>query len=95
MKTIYIDCRGVTSAGELWGRYVDAAQPEGGDAFGRNLDAFWDAIEHGGPGWPGEARLVFTNSRDLAPLRLQGGSSFLDALRNIADEASQTRVELD
>lgn len=95
MKTIYIDCRGVTSTGELWGRYLDAAQPEGGDAFGRNLDAFWDAIEGCGPGWPGKARLVFTNSRDLAPLRLQDGSSFLDGLRSIARDASQTRFDLD
>lgn len=94
MKTIYIDCRGVTSTAEVWRRYAEAAQPEGADVFGRNLDAFWDAIEGGGPGWPGEARLAFTNSSDLAHLRLSDGSSFLDGLRTIASQASQTRVDL-
>jgi ribonuclease inhibitor len=94
MKTIYIDCQGVTSAQEVWRRYLEAAQPEGSDTFGCNLDAFWDAIEGGGPGWPGDVELVFINTRDLAPLQLSHGASFLEGLQSLASKASRTRVHL-
>ena len=94
MRTIYIDCADVTSDSELWQRYLDAAQPEGADRFGRNLDAFWDAIERGGPGWPGAANLVFTQTADLAPVQLANGDSLLAGLQQIAREATQTRIKL-
>jgi len=94
MQTIIIDCDGAKSAAEVWQRYIDAAKPEGAGLFGRNLDAFWDAIEHGGPGWPGETKLVFRNSSRLASLEIASGSSFLDGLRRIANEATQTQIEL-
>lgn len=48
MRTIYIDREGAESADEVWQRYVDAVNPENAAVFGRNLDAFWDAVEHGG-----------------------------------------------
>lgn len=94
MRTIHIDCTGVTSPGAFWQRYLDAIAPAQAESFGRNLDAFWDAVEAGGPGWPGEARLVFTHSDALRPLQCEDGTSFLDALRRIADEATATRIEL-
>ncbi|WP_093294324.1 barstar family protein [Sphingomonas sp. NFR04] len=94
MPTIYIDCEGVKCADDVWQRYIDAANPEGATVFGRNLDAFWDAIEHGGPGWPGPAKLVFKHSTELAALQVRRGFSLLDGLRQIADEASQTPIEL-
>jgi len=62
MQTIYIDCAGVKSAADFWQRYIDTARPADADLFGRNLDAFWDAIEAAGPGWPGEVKLVFKHS---------------------------------
>jgi ribonuclease inhibitor len=94
MHTIYIDCSGVKSAADFWQRYIDAAKPADADLFGRNLDAFWDAVEGGGPGWPGEARLVFTHSSDLETLRVGSGKPFLDGLRQIADEVTVTHIEL-
>jgi hypothetical protein len=87
VNTILVDCAGVRSADEFWQLYLDAAKPEGATLFGRNLDAFWDAIEGAGPGWPGEAKLIFANSADLEP-------SLLDGLRRIAGEASHSRIEL-
>ncbi|NIJ64611.1 ribonuclease inhibitor [Sphingomonas leidyi] len=93
MRTIHIDCTGVTSPGAFWQRYLDAAAPEQADLFGCNLDAFWDAMEAGGPGWPGGARLVFTHSEALRPLKCRDGMSFLDALRRIATESTATRIE--
>jgi ribonuclease inhibitor len=94
MQTIVIDCDGAKSAAEFWQRYIDAAKPEGASLFGRNLDAFWDAIEHGGPGWPGEVKLVLRNSSELAALEVGSGLSLLDGLRRIANEATQTSIEL-
>lgn len=94
MRTILIDCEGVTSVSDFWQRYVDAANPQGADLFGRNLDAFWDAIEHGGPGWPGDVKLVFTNSAGLAKVAAASGPPLLDGLRRIADEATRIEIEL-
>lgn len=93
MRTIIIDCDGVKSGAEVWLRFIDAAQPQGASLFGCNLDAFWDAIEHGGPGWPGEAKLVFSNSSQLAALEVRNGSSLLDGLCRIADEATHAQIE--
>lgn len=94
MRTVYVDCSGVKSAADFWQRYLDAAQPVDGKLFGRNLDAFWDAVEGGGPGWPGEARLVFNHSSDLAALRLGSGTLLLDELRRIANEMTLMPIEL-
>jgi ribonuclease inhibitor len=95
MREIIIDCTGVASADELWQRYLNAAKPENASMFGRNLDAFWDAVEGGGPGWPGEVNLTFKHSDQLSPLRTRGGNgSFLDELRRIASDVSALRITL-
>ena len=95
MRKIRIDCAGVKSEAEVWQRYLDAAaNPEGSQHFGRNLNAFWDAIQRGGPGWPGEADLTFTNTAELASLKLADGASFLEELRKIANDSTNTRIEL-
>ena len=88
MKTISIDCSGIATPAEFWQRYVDVANPEGPGHFGRNLDAFWDAL-NGGPGWPGEVHLVFTNSVGLGSIR---GGDFYEALLEIASKSTHTKV---
>ena len=90
MRVITIDCRGVSSEDEFWSSYLSASQPDGSAIFGRNLDAFWDAL-HGGPGWPGECALRFTNTVAIEPLR---DGDFLQALRRIAKESKQVKIEL-
>jgi ribonuclease inhibitor len=45
MHTIAIDCSGFQSPDDLWQRYIDEAKPMAPEQFGRNLDAFWDAVE--------------------------------------------------
>jgi RNAse (barnase) inhibitor barstar len=95
MREIVIDCSGIESPDEFWQRYLDAAKPEGASMFGRNLDAFWDAIEGGGPGWPGEVTLIFTHADQLAALRTRGGKgSFIDALRSMANRTPTVIVRL-
>ena len=93
MRVVTVDCSGITSPDELWQRYLDAATPELGHLFGRNLDAFWDAVEGGGPGWPGEVELVFLNSSELAPLRnRRGDRGFLECLKEIANSATSVQI---
>lgn len=94
VKTISIDCAGLTDTAEFWHRYLDATQPQDAGFFGRNLDAFWDAIEGGGPGWPGNVRLVFTNASQIKSLRTFGSESFLEKLRQIANETTQIEIAL-
>jgi ribonuclease inhibitor len=91
IPSIVVDCDGVTTASEFWQRYLDAVQPAE-DGFGRNLDAFWDAIEGGGPGYPGPCKLFFRGTGGLAHLRLPGGGSFLAALREMANDATKVEV---
>ncbi|MGH6615761.1 barstar family protein [Sphingomonas sp.] len=94
MKEVIVDCSGIISSDELWQRYIDAAQPENASMFGRNLDAFGDAVEGRGPGWPGEIMLTFKHSEQLRPLRMRGGNgSFLDALKGIADRSSVVKID--
>ncbi len=64
--------------------------------FGRNLDAFWDAVEAGGPGCPGKVKLVFKYANHLEPLRTRdGGHSFLDMLKDIAREATVVNISFE
>jgi ribonuclease inhibitor len=92
MRAIHIDCANIESADAFWQRYLDVVQPDGGEMFGRNLDAFWDAVEGGGPGWPGDVELVFTNSRLLEPLKTAGGASFLAGLIRISEQATHAKL---
>ncbi|PXA98594.1 hypothetical protein DMC47_07770 [Nostoc sp. 3335mG] len=95
MRTIEISCAGVSSLDDFWQRYLDAVTPDGASIFGRNLDAFWDAVEGGGPGWPGKTRLIFTHSSEVARLPHTDGTSFLEGLRYLANHVTNTRIELE
>ena len=91
MLTFVIDCRGVASEAEFWARYVEAVQPEGAERFGRSLDAFWQAVEWGGPGWPGKCVLHFANTHELRGL---DDGAFLERLRAAARNATSLEISL-
>jgi len=82
MKTYLLDCSRSRCQSDFWDLYLDVIQPEGAEHFGRNLDAFWDAISGGGPGWPGECQLILISTDQLRrqePL-------FFEGLRRIAHD---------
>lgn len=91
-SVITIDCGKVTSEGAFWRLYLDSVKSDGSAAFGSNLDAFWDALERGGPGGPGEVDIHFINAKSLSSLR---GGEFLAELRRIASELTSARVTFD
>jgi RNAse (barnase) inhibitor barstar len=84
-RTIIVDAAGISTEGDFWQRYLDVVKPEGAQYFGRNLNAFWDAIDGGGPGFPGDVDLNFINISGL-------GRSFLISLENFASSASHIRI---
>ena len=86
-----IDCSDVRSEREFWDAYIRAAEPEGAEFFGRNLDAFWDALQ-GGPGGPAPRDLRFVGTAHLADLR---DGTFLRALQRIAHESAWVNITLE
>lgn len=88
MLEVVIDCSAVDSEADLWEAYVAAVMPEGATYFGRNLDAFRDALT-GGPGWPGDRIVRFVST---ARLRLREGN-FYAALKEICETAPCVTVE--
>lgn len=92
MPTYVVECRGVASEAEFWSRYVEAVRPGGARWFGRNLDAFWDAVDKGGPGWPGGCSLRFLDTHELRGL---GDGLLLRGLRDIARDATAVRISLE
>jgi ribonuclease inhibitor len=92
VRSVEIDCEGVITSADFWQRYIEPTQPvEPG--FGRNLDAFWDAL-NGGLGYPGDCELVFKNCGALKNLTTFGGTLMLDGLRQIAVQSEAIRVIL-
>ncbi len=102
METIIVDCSQVQDEPDFWREYVRAIPPEGTEYFGRNLDAFWDAVSGGGPGYPGECLLRFIHSDRLKTLKRdrfekgylwKGLSSIQQKLNQLA--GSGTRISLE
>jgi len=83
MSEVTVNCEGISSEHEFWGRYLEVVQPDGAGYFGCNLDAFNDALA-GGPGWPGEQAVRFVNTACLRSLR-QG--SFFQSLVEITSQS--------
>jgi ribonuclease inhibitor len=89
LSEITVDCAPVQTEADFWRVYVATVKPEGARYFGRNLDAFRDAILGGGPGWPGECVLRFVNT---AQLKTFGDGRFHTVLVEIAQSSRFVQV---
>jgi RNAse (barnase) inhibitor barstar len=93
-RTAIINCVGLRSEDEFWQRYLDTTTPRAPASFGRNLDAFWDAIEAGGPGCPVDLdHLHFVNLEQFLQ-QSSLGETWYKGLQKIAEDATQIKVTL-
>jgi hypothetical protein len=92
MRELIIDCSGFNDEADFWTAYLSTTQPEGAQFFGRNFDALWDALNAGGPGWPGECVLRFANT-DV--LRHWQDGKFYRALQKIALNSKAIAIHMD
>jgi ribonuclease inhibitor len=91
LQTITVDCARVETREDFWRAYLDTVKPPDEALFGRNLDAFWDALA-GGPGSPGSCVLRFVNTE---PLKGIDGGRFYGALLEIARNSRTVQVVLE
>ena len=87
MRRITMDCSAIHSESEFWDQYLKLIDAESARFFGRNLNAFRDALLGGGPGWPGECELELVNAQQLPPL-------FREGLEGIARQSTSEKVTL-
>lgn len=92
MRKFIVDCAAVTTEGRFWAKYLEVICPIGAEYFGRNLPGFNDVITAGGPGWPGECEVHFTNTVQVRQFR---HGEFFDALERIAIKSTSARLILD
>lgn len=67
-KNIFINGYSCKSQGDFWNQYVNQIPSDSAKFFGRNLDAFNDAITGGGPGFPGDCIIEIVGTEDLEEL---------------------------
>lgn len=77
-------CTGISDEAGFWDAYLNAVVPDGEADFGRNFDAFRDAILGGGPGWPGVCVLRLRGFDDL---RAVSGGNFCRWMEALAAES--------
>jgi len=85
MKKYILDCAFIKTDGDFWELYCNMVQPEGKEYFGRNLDAFRDAVSAGGPGWPGEYLIELIHTKKFA----RENAHFYKGLQGIADDLAR------
>jgi hypothetical protein len=89
MEEFRIDCSNVETPDQFWREYVLAVGSAACRDFGRNLDAFNDALS-GGPGFPGHGSTVrLLHSAALE--RIEAGA-FFSSLQDIASDSLNRAV---
>ena len=67
-RNIFINGEHCNSKLDFWNKYVAEIDYESGKDFGKNLDAFNDAIEAKGPGFPGDCVIEIVGTKKLIQL---------------------------
>ena len=89
---IVVECAGLANEASFWQACLDAAKPEGAANFGRNLDAFRDAILGGGPGWPGGCTIRLVS---FDQLRTIDHGRLCAALEGLATESRHVTIRFE
>ncbi|MFK8059781.1 MAG: hypothetical protein AB8B78_06770 [Polaribacter sp.] len=64
-RNIFIDGHLCNTKLDFWNKYVSEIDYKSGKGFGKNLDAFNDAINHKGPGFPGDCFIEIVGVKNL------------------------------
>ena len=64
-RKIFINAEFCKTKEDFWNKYVAEIDPESGKLFGKNLDAFNDAITAEGPGFPGDCIIEIIGTKKL------------------------------
>ena len=67
-RKIFINGNFLTSKQDFWDKYVEEIDFESGKNFGKNLDAFNDAITSEGPDFPGECIIEIIGTKKMKVL---------------------------
>lgn len=71
---IFIDGNNCSNQKDFWNAYARQIETDSALRFGKNLDAFNDAITGGGPGYPGKCSIEISGIDNL--ISIFGKSSF-------------------
>ncbi|WP_367154894.1 barstar family protein [Methylomonas sp. HYX-M1] len=83
MTKYIIDCKDIQSKVDFWNLYLEVVDPDGAEYFGKNLDALWDALHAGGPGFPGEEECTIKVINTATLKQIEDGI-FYDHLKQIS-----------
>jgi hypothetical protein len=86
-----VDCIDVQEENDFWEKYLSVTQPQGVEFFGKNLDAFFDAL-NGGPGYPGNCVIYFINTTSIKDIN---SGHFYSALQEISQNSNSVTVHIE
>lgn len=81
MNKYTIDCVDFEIELDFWNGYLAIVVPDGAEFFGKNLDAFWDALSAGGPGYPGDESSVIEVVNTETIRRFRDGNFYRDLIK--------------
>jgi hypothetical protein len=84
-RKIFINGNVCNSREDFWNVYANGIDKESALYFGKNLDAFNDAINATGPGYPGECIIEITGTENLKNIFGTNDFQFIIELLTKAD----------
>ena len=76
-RKIFINGEFCETKEDFWNKYLAEIDSESGKHFGKNLDAFNDAITAKGPGFPGECIIEIVGTEKLEKIFGKGDFDFI------------------
>jgi RNAse (barnase) inhibitor barstar len=84
-RKIFINGDFCETQSDFWYKYSSQIPNDSAEYFGRNLDAFNDAITSGGPGYPGDSIIEIIGTQKLTRIFGQDNFDFIVELLRKAD----------